>query len=115
MKQSYQYQHVLDLYVSISVKTGEMVEAARASDWDRLVLLEQDCRGLTDALRQADTSQAEGRQFTQRKFELLRKALADDAKVRECTEPWMHHLTQYLGSARQQHRLQSAYGASAYR
>jgi flagellar protein FliT len=90
-----------------------MVEAAKASDWDRLVSLEQDCRVLTNELRHADTGPAEGRHFTQRKFELLRKALADDAKVRECTEPWMHQLTQYLGSARQQHRLQNAYGANA--
>ena len=108
-----QHEQILGIYVSISDKTGEMVEAAQASDWDRLVALEQDCRGLTDELRRADTAPAEGKHFTERKFELLRKALADDAKVRECTEPWMHQLTQYLGSARQQHRLQSAYGVSA--
>ena len=108
-----QHEQILGIYVSISDKTGEMVKAAQASDWDRLVALEQDCRGLTDQLRRADTAPAEGKHFTERKFELLRKALADDAKVRECTEPWMHQLTQYLGSARQQHRLQSAYGVSA--
>ena len=108
-----QHEQILGIYVSISDKTGEMVEAAQASDWDRLVALEQDCRGLTDQLRRADTAPAEGKHFTERKFELLRKALADDAKVRECTEPWMHQLTQYLGSARQQHRLQSAYGVGS--
>jgi len=108
-----QHEQILGIYVSISDKTGEMVKAAQASDWDRLVALEQDCRGLTDQLRRADTAPAEGKHFTERKFELLRKALADDAKVRECTEPWMHQLTQYLGSARQQHRLQSAYGVGS--
>ena len=108
-----QHEQILGIYVSISDKTGEMVKAAQASDWDRLVALEQDCRGLTDELRRADTAAAEGKHFTERKFELLRKALADDAKVRECTEPWMHQLTQYLGSARQQHRLQSAYGVGS--
>ena len=107
-----QHEQILGLYVSISDKTGEMVKAAQASDWDRLVALEQDCRGLTDGLRQTAASPEENKHFTQRKFELLRKALADDAKVRECTEPWMHQLTQYLGSARQQHRLQNTYGAS---
>ncbi len=106
------HEQILGLYESISDKTGEMVQAAQASDWDRLVALEQDCRGLTDNLRRADTAPAEGRHYTQRKFDLLRKALADDAKVRECTEPWMNQLTQYLGSTRQQHRLQSAYGVS---
>ena len=108
-----QHEQILGLYVSISDKTGEMVKAAQASDWDRLVALEQDCRSLTDDLRRVDTAPTEGKHFTERKFELLRKALADDAKVRECTEPWMQQLTRYLGSARQQHRLQSAYGASA--
>ena len=107
------HEQILGIYVAISDKTGEMVEAARKSDWDRLVALEQDCRGLTDDLRRVDTAPTECRHFTERKFELLRKALADDAKVRECTEPWMHQLTQYLGSARQQHRLQSAYGVGS--
>ncbi len=106
------HEQILGLYESISDKTGEMVQAAQASDWDRLVALEQDCRGLTDNLRRADTAPAEGRHYTQRKFDLLRKALADDAKVRECTEPWMQQLTQYLGNTRQQHRLLNAYGAS---
>ncbi len=107
-----QHEQILGLYVSISDKTGEMVEAARQSDWERLVALEQDCRGLTDDLRRADVGPAEGKYFSERKFELLRKALADDAKVRECTEPWMAQLAQYLGSGRQQQRLQCAYGGS---
>ena len=32
-----------------------------------------------------------------RKFDLMRQILADDAEVRRHVEPWMQHVTRYLG------------------
>ena len=104
-------EHVLDLYGSISIKTGEMLDAAKASDWKRLVALERDCRALIEALKATDAGPAPGARFVQRKVAYIRKALADDAEIRKLTEPWMAQLETYLGSARQQQRLQRAYHA----
>ena len=73
------HEHILDIYASISAKTGEMVEAAKSSDWDRLVTLEQDCRALIERLKCSDAGAAVGAQFVQRKIKFIRKALADDA------------------------------------
>ena len=103
------YQHILDTYARVSVKSGEMVEAAKASDWDRLIELEQDCRALVDTLRRDDTSNVSAprpdRGYVQRKYEYIRKVLADDAQVRRYTEPWMEQLQVFLGSARQENKL----------
>ena len=101
--------HILDIYGSISDKTGEMLEAAKSSDWDRLVALERDCRVLIDCLKDTDAGPVHGVKFVQRKVTLIRKALADDAEIRKLTEPWMTRLEAYLGSARQEHRLRRAY------
>jgi len=102
-------EHILDIYLSISDTTGEMLKAATSSDWDRLVALEQDCRALIDCLKGTDAGPVPGVEFVQRKVALIRKALADDAEIRKFTEPWMTQLEAYLGSARQEHRLQRAY------
>lgn len=105
------HEHILDVYASISTKTGEMLEAAKSSDWDRLILLEQDCRALIETLKQSDAGAEVGARFVQRKIAFIRKVLADDAEIRKFTEPWMSQLEAYLGSARREYKLQRAYEA----
>jgi len=111
------YQHILDTYGLVSLKSGEMVEAAKAGDWDRLVELEQDCRALVDTLRRDDTGSDKAPRpdpsYIQRKYQLIRKVLSDDAQVRRYTEPWMAQLQVFLGSARQEGKLLRAYDAGS--
>ena len=106
-----EHEYILDIYTSISVKTGQMLDAARHSDWHRLVDLERDCHALIEKLkRSGDCAGAiASANFVQRKVALIRKVLADDAEIRKFTEPWMAQLENYLGSARQEHRLRRAY------
>lgn len=105
------HEFILSTYASISGTTGQMLEAARSGDWDRLVALEQDCRSLIEQLKQVDT-RAVGPDpaYVRRKTEIIRKVLADDVEIRKHTEPWMEKLHALLGSARQMHRLERAYG-----
>jgi len=109
------YQNILDTYAQVSVKSGQMLEAAKTSDWDRLVQLEQECRVLVDALRREDTSSEKAprpeQNYIQRKYELIRKVLADDAQIRRYTEPWMEQLQILIGSTRREQRLQHAYNS----
>ncbi len=100
---------ILDIYGSISSKSGEMLDAAKNSDWARLVALEQDCRALIERLKHSNAASVAGAQFVQRKAAFIRKALADDAEIRKLTEPWMTQLEAYLGSACQEQRLHRAY------
>lgn len=104
-----EHEHILDIYGSIAVKTGEMLQAAQGSDWDRLIALEHDCRALIETLARTDAGAGTGARFVQRKIEFIRKALADDAEIRKLTEPWMDRLQVYLGDARQERRLRRAY------
>ena len=105
------HEHILDIYASIAEKTGQMLDAAKGSDWDRLIELEHDCSALIEKLKLTDAGADAGARFVQRKVALIRKVLADYAEVRKFTEPWMTQLEAYLGSARREHRLRRAYAA----
>jgi flagellar protein FliT len=102
-------EHILDIYGSISDKTGEMLDAARCGDWDRLIVLEQDCRVLIERLKRTNAGPTAGVQFVQRRIAHIRKALANDAEIRKLTEPWMTQLEAYIGGARRERTLQRAY------
>lgn len=104
------HDQILDTYGSIAVKSGQMLDAARNSDWVRLIALEQECRALAETLKRMDDGAAHpDTAYLQRKAELIRKVLADDAAIREFTEPWMGQLAFYLGNARQERKLRRAY------
>lgn len=104
-----QHEHILDIYDSIAAKTAEMLDAARNSDWDRLVAQERDCRALIELLKRTDAGADAGAKFIQQKIAFIRKVLSDDAEIRKFTEPWMAQLEAYLGNARQERKLQRAY------
>jgi flagellar protein FliT len=98
-------------YEAILQVTTQMLDAARAGDWDRLVDRERECRRLVDCVA---TTKAEIRlepEARQRKVEIIRKVLADDAEIRNLAEPCMARLQHLIGSARQERDLHAAYGA----
>ena len=104
------YEEILETYYAVSAKSGQMVDAAKCSDWDRLAALEKDCSALVEALKRVDKDASpRNAEYMQRKVALIRKVLNDDAEIRKHTEPWMNRLQVYLGSTRQEQRLLHAY------
>lgn len=101
----------IENYQQLSTITGLMRAAAAEGDWDRLVLLEQECKRKVEEIKPRDAisaSPAERRQ----KIALLKKILADDAEIRNRTEGWMEQLQRIMQSSRSEQRLQDAYLAS---
>jgi flagellar protein FliT len=86
-------------YEQIAAASHEMVAAARHGDWDSVSRLEDSCRFLIARIRedgvQARLSTAQQR----RRIALLRAILADDAEIRERSEPWLQQLEQMLRSS----------------
>ncbi len=103
-------QEVVTVYEAMVGITDQMVRAAAASDWDRLVLLEQQCaacvRRLADSEQQALAGAARAR-----KVDAIRKMLDDDRKIRDLTMPWMARLSGLISSTGTERRLARAYGA----
>lgn len=103
--------NALALYESMSAISAQMVEAANACDWDRLVALEKDCAGLARRLESnGETIRLSDAERT-RKMDLIRRILADDAEVRRHTEPWMEQVKQFLGGGVRERNVRRAYDA----
>lgn len=103
---------ILEQYERIKAVTGQMVAAARRADWDHLIDLEESCRSLTDALVEAERGVQLPPPVLERKVELIRNVLADDAEIRNLTEPWMKRLQELLQGVDLSRQVKSAYGRS---
>ncbi|NJD33783.1 MAG: flagellar protein FliT [Betaproteobacteria bacterium] len=81
----------------MNLLSSRMAAAARASDWEQLIELEQGIRTLRDAL--LATSDDAATTDLARKHSLIQRILDDDAEVRRHTEPWMERIFCFLGNA----------------
>lgn len=86
----------LEIYEQMCMLSTRMVEAARANDWDRLIALERAVAELRDSLLHASDGEQERPEDAQRRRQLIRRILADDAEVRRHTEPWMEKVRRLL-------------------
>jgi len=84
-------EEMIATYENILAVTAQMLDAARAADWDQLLLREQECRRHVEILMntRSDSEMALEPQVRQRKIEIIRKVITDDAEIRNLTEPWM--------------------------
>jgi flagellar protein FliT len=101
---------VIKNYESLSTLTGQMREAALQSEWDKLVSIEKLCSQQVAAMKPVDASAKLDEPSRQRKIQLIKKILDDDAVIRNCTEIWMVQLQRIMQSNQQTQRLQQAYG-----
>ena len=102
---------VIANYQHLSSLTGMMREAAMQEEWDQLIELEQQCSHHVESMKKLDLAPLD-EQARQIKVALINKILADDAAIREHTQPWMAKLQRMIQSSRSEHRLQQAYGSS---
>lgn len=104
---------VIENYEYLSSLTGQMRVAAMNGEWDHLVELEQQCSQRVESMKALDASSSLDESTRLRKVQLIRKILADDAEVRNYTEPWMAQLKRIMQSAHQESRLLDAYSSGA--
>ncbi|MCX7961781.1 MAG: flagellar protein FliT [Burkholderiales bacterium] len=98
----------LELYEAIGAASRRMLEAARAGDWDALVEAEARCAALVAEARAAAPAPL-GADEQQRKAEILRRVLADDAEIRRHLQPRLAALEAMLLGARNAERAQRLY------
>jgi flagellar protein FliT len=97
----------LALLKEMSQYSHQMVDAARANDWDRLSRLERqvaslrDRLGVEDALNLPNRNRRLSDDERQQRVKLINRILDDDKEVREHTQPWLDNVRQLLSGARQ--------------
>jgi flagellar protein FliT len=89
---------IIAIYEAILTITGRMLKAAQSADWERLITLEHECRGLTKKLMISDKNKVLSNDLRQRKQEIIQQILADDAEIRTLTQPWMVQLQNILNN-----------------
>jgi flagellar protein FliT len=104
---------VIATYEKVTGVMASMRAAARAADWTRLAALEKDCARLVALLQHSPVSAELTPPQQQRKFDLLKRLLADDAEIRRHTEPWMENLKSLIHSTGRKRQISQAYGLGA--
>ena len=89
---------IIAIYEAILTITGRMLKAAQSADWERLITLEHECRGLTKKLMISDKNKVLSSDLRQRKQEIIQQILADDAEIRTRTQPRMAQLQNILSN-----------------
>jgi flagellar protein FliT len=84
-------QKLIDYYRAIEVASQQMLDAAKADDWDGVVRLEGACAVLIEQLRYASTSKELPKENRAEKSGIMLRILANDAQIRYLAEPWMAH------------------------
>lgn len=100
---------VIANYELLSSLTGQMLEAAKQEEWDRLVGIEQQCSELIAKMKPLDAEVTLDEAEHQRKNELIVRILADRDKIRDLALVWMNGLEGSIRDNRQAQRVLKAY------
>jgi flagellar protein FliT len=102
----------IEIYEEMSALSSRMAEAARASDWDNLIKLEESVSSLRSMLMAEDDSNANlTAEESLHKAAIIQRILDHDAEIRRHTEPWMERLRAYLTSGSKRKQVARAQGS----
>ena len=85
-------QNLLSYYEAIEQASAEMLEAARAGNWDHVVKLEGACVLLISQLKHAARGKDLGPDEAKLKSRIMQRILVNDAEIRHLAEPWLEDL-----------------------
>jgi flagellar protein FliT len=89
---------LLNYYQAIEQASQDMLEAARAGNWDHVVKLEGACALLISQLKNAAARQPLGTEEAQLKSRIMQRILVNDAEIRHLAEPWLEQLDDILAA-----------------
>ncbi len=87
---------LLTFYEAIERASADMLEAARAGNWDHVIKLEGACVLLISQLKNAARGNALSGEESQLKSRIMQRVLVNDAEIRHLAEPWLEDLDHML-------------------
>ena len=82
---------LIDYYLAIEDCSHQMLEAAKAENWDEVVRLEGASAVLIEQLRYQSRGEELLPEQRAEKTRIMQRILGNDAQVRYLAEPWMAH------------------------
>jgi flagellar protein FliT len=90
---------LIDFYKSIEESSRQMLEAAKAQDWEQVVKCEGVCAVLIEQLRATGRAEQLLPEQRMEKNKIMQRILSNDAQIRYLAEPWLDRLDpQTVGS-----------------
>lgn len=83
---------LMQCYEAIEQVSGEMLQAARGGDWDRVVTLEGACVILIAKLKQTARKMNMSGDERRHKTQIMKRILVNDAEIRALAEPEIDEL-----------------------
>jgi flagellar protein FliT len=105
-----EYQNTLATYQAIAHLTGQMLAAARAEEWDKLVELEASCKTQVEQIKAYGNVLPLAKGASEKKAVFIKQILADDLEIRNLVSPRMAKLSALLNSSQNGKKLNRSYG-----
>lgn len=86
-------QGLLNYYEAIENASQEMVEAAKAGDWDKVMRLEGACAVLIAQLKHAAQEHPLHPEELVLKGRIMQRILQNDAEIRTMADPWIDEMS----------------------
>jgi flagellar protein FliT len=96
-------------YETLAYKSAAMLDAARRSDWDAVISIEQECSELIAHLKSAVDGVPSDPKERHRKTQLIRRMLIEDAEIRDLAQPQLANLARMIQVTGKQKRVENAY------
>ncbi len=106
---------IVDRYQRMADASRRMLSAARMDDWDAVCAAEKECATLIAELSKLGDLSPSDPALRQQKLGLMKRVLADDAEIRQLTQPWMRKLEDMMRTTGNAVQLGRAYGAGGAR
>ena len=87
---------LMNYYQAIEKASQDMLDAARAGNWDHVLKLEGACALLISQLKSTASRQPLGEDEMQFKSRIMQRILINDAEIRQLAEPWLDNLDELL-------------------
>lgn len=107
-------REIMSLYAKIANQSEEMLRAAQKGSWDELCAAEEVVSRLIhdlQTLKQVKESDLNERERIEH-ITYLKKILADDAEIRNITEPRLRQLEEFLRASSNTQKLSNSYGVN---
>ena len=91
---------LMNYYQAIEKASQDMLDAARAGNWDHVLKLEGACALLISQLKSTASRQPLGEDELQFKSRIMQRILINDAEIRHLAEPWLQDLDDTLAGRR---------------
>ncbi len=103
------WEQTMNTYETLAKRSAAMLDAARRSDWDAVTSIEQECSEIIGGLKSSLDAVPADAKARQRKTQIIRRMLIEDAEIRDLAQPQLARLARMIQVTGKERRVERAY------